>query len=236
MDHQTADDNSCLGEPVLIPSGYFPDDLDTTSLALKVLRPHSDVVSSVLDEMLGYVNSDGTIQVYFDRNKPRTDIVVCANVLACFYTFGRGRELEPTLQLIHNVLLHRTYMQGTHYYPSPDCCLYFFGRLLQSSNDAHLQTTLGPLLKIRTQERIGKYGSALDLAMRILTCNALGLNSDVDRRTLLDLQHEDGSWDIGWMYVYGSTGLKVGNYGVTTAMAVKAIASSGKRTGATNGL
>ena len=48
---------------MLIPGGYFPDDLDTTSLALTVLRPHPEVVTSVLDEMVEYVNSDGTIQV-----------------------------------------------------------------------------------------------------------------------------------------------------------------------------
>lgn len=52
-----------IGKPVLVPGGYFPDDLDTTSLALTVLRPHPEVVTSVLDEMVEYVNPDGTIQV-----------------------------------------------------------------------------------------------------------------------------------------------------------------------------
>ena len=168
------------------------------------------------------------MQTYFDRKKPRTDAVVSANVLACFYTFGRGQQLELTLQLIHNILLQRTYIEGTHYYPSPDCCLFFFGRLLQSSNDVHLKAKLGPVLKERTQERVEKTGSALDLAMRILTCSALDLKCDIDRRTLLDLQREDGSWEVGWLYVYGSTGVKLGNHGVTTAMAVKALASPEK--------
>ena len=48
---------------MLVPGGYFPDDLDTTSLALTVLRPHPDVVTSVLDEMIKYVKTDGMIQV-----------------------------------------------------------------------------------------------------------------------------------------------------------------------------
>lgn len=51
------------GDSVLVPGGYFPDDLDTTALALIVLRPPPDIVSSVLNEMLEYVNSDGTILV-----------------------------------------------------------------------------------------------------------------------------------------------------------------------------
>ena len=146
-------------------------------------------------------------------------------MLACFYSFGRGEQLGHTLQMIHSVLLDRTYIQGTHYYPSPDCCLFYFGRLLQSSDDVHLQAMLGPLLKERMQERVGQSGNALDLATRILTCSSLDLNCDIDRRALLDLQCEDGGWNAGWMYTYGSTGMKIGNRGVTTAMAVKAIAS-----------
>lgn len=76
-------------------------------------------------------------------------------MLACFYSFGRGHQLGHTLQLVQSVLLHRTYIQGTRYYPSPDCCLFFFGRLLQSSQDVHLKATLGSLLKERMQERVG---------------------------------------------------------------------------------
>ena len=123
-------------------------------------------------------------KTYFDREKPRTDIVVTANVLACFYHFGRGYQLTRTLQHIHDALLHRTYIHGTRYYPSSDCCLGFFGRLLQSSNDeAHLQATIGSLLKSRLQERVGESGSALDLALRVLACDSLDIECSVDRDT-----------------------------------------------------
>lgn len=44
-------------------SSYFPDDLDTTSLALTVFQPIDEVINSVLDEMEEYINEDGTIQV-----------------------------------------------------------------------------------------------------------------------------------------------------------------------------
>ena len=213
------------------------------------------MVTSVLDEMAEYVNSDGTIQVshantstafsmcknapiienyfaeasenlqtYFDRKKPRTDAVVGANVLACFYSFGRGQQLRRTLEMVHSVLLHRAYIQGTRYYSSPDIYLFFFGRLYQSSDDLHLKTTLGPLLKERTRERVGLSGSALDLAMRILTCDLLDINCGIDRHALLGLQCEDGGWEAGSLYRYGSTGINLGNRGVTIAMALKAIA------------
>ena len=120
-------------------------------------------------------------------------------------------------------------MHGTRYYSSPDCCLGFFARLWQSLDDNahHNQATIGPLLKSRLQERVGQSGSALDLAMRVLACDALGIECSVDRNTLVSTQCQDGGWEIGWMYKYGSTRVEIGNRGVTTALAVKAINSSG---------
>ncbi len=67
--------------------------------------------------------------------------------------------------------------------------------------------------------------------MRILTCSVLNLDCGIDRRALLDAQGEDGGWEAGWLYKYGSTGVKIGNRGVTTALAVRAIASSESTSG-----
>lgn len=41
----------------------FPFDLDTTSLALTILRQEKDIAYSVMDEMLGYIDEDGIIMV-----------------------------------------------------------------------------------------------------------------------------------------------------------------------------
>lgn len=148
-------------------------------------------------------------------------------MLDSFYRFGRGQQLARTVQHLRDVLLHRTYLDGTRYYPSPDCCLGFFTRLLKSSSsDIHLQTTLGSLLKSRVQERVGESGNALDLAMRVIACDSLGIESSVDRKALTRLQCQDGGWEVGWMYRYGSTRVRIGNRGVTTALALKAIAPS----------
>jgi hypothetical protein len=164
-------------------------------------------------------------QTYFDRSRKRADLVVSTNILACFYSFGRGCELEKTLQAVRSMLLNRSYMQGTRYYPSPDCCLGFVGRLLQSSDDEHLHRTLGPLLASRLHERLNTGGSALDLAMRINACAQVGVSCEEDRRVLLKLQCEDGSWEPGWIYSYGSTGVKIGNRCATTALVVEALSS-----------
>ena len=84
---------------------------------------------------------------------------------------------------------------------------------------------LGSLLKERIQERVGQSGNALDIAVRILVCKWLSLDCGVDCHTLLGMQCEDGGWTAGWMYSYGSTGVKIGDRGVTTAMAIRALES-----------
>jgi hypothetical protein len=52
----------CLGRPLLTTED-FPFDVDTTSLALTILDRDKELISSVMDEMLDYVDSDGIIQV-----------------------------------------------------------------------------------------------------------------------------------------------------------------------------
>jgi hypothetical protein len=130
---------------------------------------------------------------------------VCVNVLTLFYKYNREAELQPTLQWICEVLRNRAYLDGTRYYETAECFLYFLSRLLLSSSDMALHTALGPMLKERLQERIGAEGDALQLAMRIVACASVGVRDDADLRTLLTLQHEDGGFEIGWMYKYGSS-------------------------------
>jgi hypothetical protein len=146
------------------------------------------------------------LQTYFDHNRPRIDPVVCVNVLHLFYRFHRQSEMQPTLEWITEVLRNRAYLEGTRYYETAECFLYFLARLLRSSDDAALHDALVDLLKERLQERTGVPGDALQLAMRILACASVGLRDDVDLRTLLTLQCEDGSFEIGWMYKYPSSG------------------------------
>jgi hypothetical protein len=57
--------------------------------------------------------------------------------------------------------------------------------------------------------------------MRIILCDALGVDSGNDLQTLLGLQLLDGSWEAGWMYRYESTGVRIGNKGLTTVLAIR---------------
>lgn len=201
----------------------FPFDLDTTSLGLTILKRDKDTANSVMNEMLEYVDHDGIIQTYFDHRRPRFDPVVCVNALSLFYAYGRGSQLQRTLKWVHEVLLNRAYLDGTRYYETAECFLYFISRLLLSSGDPELHALLKPVLKERVQERIGAEGDSLALAMRILVCDFVGVRDEVDLRTLLALQCEDGGWEVGWMYKYGSSGISIGNRGLATALAIKAV-------------
>ena len=54
--------NFFQGKPVLTTEA-FPCDLDTTSVALTVTGRSKAIISSVMDEMLNYVDKDGIVQV-----------------------------------------------------------------------------------------------------------------------------------------------------------------------------
>lgn len=50
-------------EKPILTTEVFPCDLDTTSVALTVTGRSKEVISSVMDEMLNYVDKDGIVQV-----------------------------------------------------------------------------------------------------------------------------------------------------------------------------
>ena len=163
------------------------------------------------------------LQTYFDSEHPRFDARNCVNILTLFYTHGRGSEVQPTLLWIRDILLHRAYLEGTRYFHTPEVLFFLITRLLACSDDTKLHELLQPLLKDRVRERIGAEGDALALAMRVLVCDFVGIRNEADLRRLLPLQCIDGGWEIGWIYHYGLTDILVGNRGLTTALAIKAI-------------
>lgn len=60
--HDSKTDINATGKGQLTTE-EFPFDLDTTSLGFTVLLRDKEVASSVMDEMLEYVDTDGIIQV-----------------------------------------------------------------------------------------------------------------------------------------------------------------------------
>jgi hypothetical protein len=124
------------------------------------------------------------------------------------------------------VLEHRAYLDGTRYYETAECFLFFSARLLDKIRDEALHAKLEQILRERVLERAGcTPGDALALAMRVIVGAAVGLRLERDLAALLPLQYEDGGWGPSWMYKYGSSGIKIGNRGLTTALALNAIAT-----------
>lgn len=62
VDFQANRRMSCIGVPQLTTE-KFPNDLDTTSVALSVLPIDKKVVASVMDEMLEFRSADGIFMV-----------------------------------------------------------------------------------------------------------------------------------------------------------------------------
>ncbi|OQE25557.1 hypothetical protein PENSTE_c006G05661 [Penicillium steckii] len=199
----------------------FPNDLDTTSTALRVL-PHKDShINFMLDKMLKYVTAEGLVQTYFDNNRPRFDPIVNINVLHIFHKYSRGQDLSTSMNWVRQILYHRAYLAGTRYYPSPDAILYFFTRLWEVIDDPNLKVKLRYLLTERTIERKGVNGTALCIAMRLSAGHTLGVQNKTDLETLRMMQHRDGGWEAGHLYKFGSSDLDMGNRGLATALAVQ---------------
>ena len=233
-----------LAEKPILCTSELPPDLDTTSIGLTVTQTENRVINEVLDEMLQYVTHDGMVkvnpypllprlapplihlgQMYFDAEQPYTDPIASLNVLTLFYSRGRGHELSNTLEWLLGLLEHRAYLDGTRSYETPECFLFFAARLLRIAHDAPLHARLAPLLRARILERTGFPGDALALAMRVLAGAAVDLRMERDLEVLLPLQCEDGGWELSWLYKLHTSGDKIGNRGLTTALALNAIAA-----------
>ncbi|KAL4905348.1 hypothetical protein BDW74DRAFT_177722 [Aspergillus multicolor] len=117
----------------------YPDDFDTTALALTVLDREEKVVHPITDEMASHVSVDGIVLTYFDRSRLRVDPIVCINVLRLFHKYGRGSELAETLSWVRDVLRTRAYIDGTRYYATPEAFLYTLSRLLQCTEGHELE-------------------------------------------------------------------------------------------------
>ena len=122
---------------------------------------------------------------------------------------------------MENVLIHRAYIGGTLYYKTPETFLFFLARLMRDA--AEVRQRLGQIFSARISELFGTKSDALALAMRIIAAASMALTHKPDVHHLLSMQQLDGSWTEGWFYKYGSSGLLIGNDGVTTALALQAL-------------
>jgi hypothetical protein len=67
-----------------------------------------------------------------------TLIIVSLKVFSLFHSRGRGHELVKTLDWFLGLLEHRAYLEGTTYYVTAECFLFFSARLLRSTGSCTL--------------------------------------------------------------------------------------------------
>ncbi|KAL4890723.1 HAD-like protein [Aspergillus ambiguus] len=214
-------------EDPILTTRKFPADADTTSTAYLALA-ESDLsevanVQLVLDEMVTNQSPDGVMQTYFCNDRPRTNPEVCVNILRVFYRFGRGGDsrIKQTEDWVVQCLENRACLYGDRFYTTPESFLYFVARLYKECEGFALKDRL---LSIREAliERINIPTNALSLALRVAACQEIGLEPGfyrMDLEKFLLSQEQDGGFPAGHFCSIGRTGARIGNRGLTTALA-----------------
>ncbi|KAI3318548.1 HAD-like protein [Xylariaceae sp. AK1471] len=216
-------------EPVLTTSN-FPPDADTTSTAYLSLPASylSEVadVKVVLNAMAENIDTDGIMQTYFSKERPRTCPEVCCNILRVFHRFGYGSDprIKDTERWVVDCLKNKACLDGNRHYSTPEGFLYLVARLYVECSSL-LRTEL-EAVKDELLERINVLANPLALALRLAACQFVGIDRPLYRKDLemfMSLQNEDGGWPAGHFCCMGRTGARIGNRGLTTALAMKII-------------
>ncbi|KAK6829691.1 HAD-like protein [Apiospora arundinis] len=202
-------------EPRLTTANY-PDDLHTTALSLHTtvlglydVHPPIDPAYHTLDQMLMYIRDDGLFYTYFDKNRPRIDPIVSANILRTFYTCWRGDQVRPTLDAVLALVQTRAYDFAMRYYMHPDWFFYYLSDLCLRHPWTDELADLRRLLRERLVERFGGGGGnsrwdndALAASLRLIAAHNLGMEcSPRDVETVTRTQQRDGSWsEEPWVF------------------------------------
>ncbi|PHH78442.1 hypothetical protein CDD80_6849 [Ophiocordyceps camponoti-rufipedis] len=133
--------NYFIGPPVFAGAVY-PDDSDTTSLAMSIL----DDVSSedkklAMESILSHLSPDG--------------LPICASVFRFFCANGRRQDLPAVYDYLYDILSSKAYLLGSRYYESPDWFLFNMADLCcRCSPDQDLEE-MRDLVERRVSERAG---------------------------------------------------------------------------------
>lgn len=169
------------------------------------------------------------------RRGRKHDAVACTNAL---YTVQMAPQpvtgqalavIDATTHYLQEHLNSGRYLAGTRYYPSPDAFLYAVARLC-SRFPASAQVLAAPARQALAEREATAAAvrvpvSALDIALRTLAADHLGLSAGQDRhRTwLAAAQCADGSWPAAAYYRMGRFPVYFGSSYLTTVFAMAAL-------------
>jgi len=202
-------------------------DTDTNAFGYSILlesgRTSSEEANKVLDSILEFQDDKGKVQVWLSHEREnRLDHVVGINAVYLAHLLGREAEIRRTEEWIESVLDSEEYLKGSRYYSSPDSFLYFLNRLTKFPK---FETKLKTKLKQHVARRIGSTEYPLDLAMRTILADDLGIDNGAEKQKLLSMQAQDGSWPTDSLYREGTKPRYFGNKSVPTALALQSISS-----------
>jgi hypothetical protein len=119
--------------------------------------------------------------------------------------------------------LNRAYVNGAAQYLLAESFLFFLARLVEAKPDKMEIQDLREPLVARLRERVGRHDDSFAVAARVLACQSMGVWAGSDVAYLKELQELDGGWEIGWVCRYGRNQKRIGNRGIVTAFAIKAL-------------
>lgn len=216
----------------------IPDDVEDTSLTHFLLQkggrlpPNAKTPLKNLARVV-LLNTDkesGTIQLYFPPRggrEGRVDPCCLANAMRILYTTGLQTEASGSEDTLFKVISGTSELTPTRYYPSPDTILHFVSRSVALNPSARARFT--PHLLERVKDRIGTSAWTLDLAMRTLALDNLGLLGEKgslvedEIELLLSLQEENSSWPKDALFKKGRSETYFGGNVISTIFAVAAI-------------
>ncbi|KAF2490607.1 hypothetical protein BU16DRAFT_494760, partial [Lophium mytilinum] len=211
------------------PLERLPGDVGTTVLAFLTLKLTDGITEDVMEAILSDLTVDGLAGAhihcpdFYGSHPSIADPVTCVNVLRLFYRHGRGSEVHKTFEYVMSVFWNRAYVEGTPLFPHPEMFLYFLTRFIVESPDKYELYRLIPNMEKRLQEFIGWPKDALGLALKALSLEMLKIDSRIYTAAIKKKQCEDGGWDADIFCTYGTDRVRLGNRGVATAFAVKAL-------------
>ena len=132
----------------------YPNDVDTTSIALSILYKRSLIDINIINNVVNKLLLDSNIiQVYFvnkdDKRYGLTDPIVCSNALYLICLINKDNN--DNLKLTKNYILKSLDTFESRYYVSFDSFLYFLSRTVSSFK--HLEIEFGTILRKKIKER-----------------------------------------------------------------------------------
>ncbi|KAI1297573.1 HAD-like protein [Xylaria venustula] len=210
----------------------IPLDADTTCIAYLSLPTKYQHMLADVETVLGVmaINQDlcGVMKTYSCSDHPWTTPESCCNMLRLFYGSGYGNDprIRTTEDWVLSCLRHKACLHGNRRYSTPESFLYFVAHLYVECRPSPLASKLEYDVKKQLEERIGLKTNALALALRVVSCQLVGIDENryaTDFQLLMSLQKRDGGWPAGHFCYSHTSGDHLGNRGLTTALAIQAI-------------